>query len=164
MYIHCTFCAGNAMGYIRMIRSGGLHCCSSAIRYRTHVHPALVYSVLTLYLLPSFPLTLSPSLPLSLLSRPLSLSPSLPPFPLSPSFLPGLLPSLPLSLLPSLAPSLPPSFPLSLPLSLLPYRFVPDLEDVADIDFEQMVTNAGMASEAVTAARCVHVHVPVQCC
>ena len=152
MYIHCTFCAGNAMGYIRMIRSGGLHCCSSAIRYRTHVHPALVYSVLTLYLLPSFPPTLPPSLPLSL-------SPSLPPsFP----------PSLPLSLLPSwspsLAPSLPPSFPLSLPLSFLLYRFVPDLEDVADIDFEQMVTNAGMASEAVTAARCVHVHVPVQCC
>ncbi|KFW84329.1 WASH complex subunit 7, partial [Manacus vitellinus] len=24
---------GNAMGYVRMIRSGGLHCCSSAIRY-----------------------------------------------------------------------------------------------------------------------------------
>ena len=24
--------AGNAMGYIRMIRSGGLHCCSNAIR------------------------------------------------------------------------------------------------------------------------------------
>lgn len=24
---------GNAMGYIRMIRSGGLHCCSSAIRF-----------------------------------------------------------------------------------------------------------------------------------
>jgi len=23
---------GNAMGYIRMIRSGGLHCCSNAIR------------------------------------------------------------------------------------------------------------------------------------
>jgi len=25
--------AGNAMGYIRMIRSGGLHCCSNAIRF-----------------------------------------------------------------------------------------------------------------------------------
>ena len=25
--------SGNAMGYIRMIRSGGLHCCSNAIRY-----------------------------------------------------------------------------------------------------------------------------------
>lgn len=24
---------GNAMGYIRMIRSGGLNCCSSAIRF-----------------------------------------------------------------------------------------------------------------------------------
>lgn len=24
---------GNAMGYIRMIRSGGLHCCSNAIRF-----------------------------------------------------------------------------------------------------------------------------------
>ncbi len=23
---------GNAMGYVRMIRSGGLHCCSNAIR------------------------------------------------------------------------------------------------------------------------------------
>ena len=25
--------SGNAMGYIRMIRSGGLHCCSNAIRF-----------------------------------------------------------------------------------------------------------------------------------
>ena len=25
--------AGNAMGYIRMIRSGGLHCCSNAIQF-----------------------------------------------------------------------------------------------------------------------------------
>ena len=24
---------GNAMGYIRMVRSGGLHCCSNAIRF-----------------------------------------------------------------------------------------------------------------------------------
>lgn len=24
---------GNAMGYVRMIRSGGLHCCSNAIRF-----------------------------------------------------------------------------------------------------------------------------------
>ena len=34
MQLHncCTSCAGNAMGYIRMIRSGGLHCCSNAIR------------------------------------------------------------------------------------------------------------------------------------
>ena len=37
--IHCMllclnhYCLGNAMGYIRMIRSGGLHCCSNAIRY-----------------------------------------------------------------------------------------------------------------------------------
>ena len=31
--IHLVICAGNAMGYIRMIRSGGLHCCSSAIRF-----------------------------------------------------------------------------------------------------------------------------------
>ena len=28
-----VFCPGNAMGYIRMIRSGGLHCCSNAIRF-----------------------------------------------------------------------------------------------------------------------------------
>lgn len=28
-----TVLSGNAMGYVRMIRSGGLHCCSSAIRY-----------------------------------------------------------------------------------------------------------------------------------
>ena len=27
------FFSGNAMGYIRMIRSGGLHCCSNAIRF-----------------------------------------------------------------------------------------------------------------------------------
>lgn len=27
------FLLGNAMGYVRMIRSGGLHCCSNAIRY-----------------------------------------------------------------------------------------------------------------------------------
>lgn len=27
------FHTGNAMGYIRMIRSGGLHCCSNAIRF-----------------------------------------------------------------------------------------------------------------------------------
>ena len=26
------FCVGNAMGYIRMVRSGGLHCVSNAIR------------------------------------------------------------------------------------------------------------------------------------
>jgi len=26
-------CIGNAMGYIRMIRSGGLRCCSNAIRF-----------------------------------------------------------------------------------------------------------------------------------
>ena len=26
------FSIGNAMGYVRMIRSGGLHCCSNAIR------------------------------------------------------------------------------------------------------------------------------------
>jgi len=25
--------AGNAMGYVRMIRSGGLHCCSNAIQF-----------------------------------------------------------------------------------------------------------------------------------
>ena len=25
--------SGNAMGYVRMIRSGGLHCCSNAIRF-----------------------------------------------------------------------------------------------------------------------------------
>lgn len=29
----CSRTAGNAMGYIRMIRSGGLHCCSNAIRF-----------------------------------------------------------------------------------------------------------------------------------
>ena len=28
-----VFFSGNAMGYIRMIRSGGLHCCSNAIRF-----------------------------------------------------------------------------------------------------------------------------------
>jgi len=26
-------CSGNAMGYVRMIRSGGLHCCSNAIQF-----------------------------------------------------------------------------------------------------------------------------------
>ncbi len=26
-------CIGNAMGYIRMIRSGGLRCCSNVIRF-----------------------------------------------------------------------------------------------------------------------------------
>lgn len=31
--ILCPSSVGNAMGYIRMIRSGGLHCCSNAIRY-----------------------------------------------------------------------------------------------------------------------------------
>ena len=30
--LFAVFFAGNAMGYIRMIRSGGLHCCSNAIR------------------------------------------------------------------------------------------------------------------------------------
>lgn len=29
----CVNFEGNAMGYIRMIRSGGLHCSSNAIRY-----------------------------------------------------------------------------------------------------------------------------------
>ena len=29
----CFCFPGNAMGYVRMIRSGGLHCCSNAIRY-----------------------------------------------------------------------------------------------------------------------------------
>ena len=29
----CVVSSGNAMGYIRMIRSGGLHCCSNAIRF-----------------------------------------------------------------------------------------------------------------------------------
>ena len=38
VHVHITlhlssFSSGNAMGYIRMIRSGGLHCCSSAIRF-----------------------------------------------------------------------------------------------------------------------------------
>ena len=28
---------GNAMGYIRMVRSGGLNCCSSAIRFVPNV-------------------------------------------------------------------------------------------------------------------------------
>jgi WASH complex subunit 7 len=28
-----NYFVGNAMGYIRMIRSGGLHCCSNAIRF-----------------------------------------------------------------------------------------------------------------------------------
>ena len=47
---------GNAMGYIRMIRSGGLHCCSNAIRCAcvlvlcAHVS---VYRVLTYFCLPS---------------------------------------------------------------------------------------------------------------
>ena len=31
-YFAVLFSSGNAMGYIRMIRSGGLHCCSNAIR------------------------------------------------------------------------------------------------------------------------------------
>ena len=29
------------MGYIRMIRSGGLHCCSNAIRYSTTLYPTI---------------------------------------------------------------------------------------------------------------------------
>ena len=31
--LHVMNFAGNAMGYIRMVRSGGLHCCSNAIRF-----------------------------------------------------------------------------------------------------------------------------------
>lgn len=37
---------GNAMGYVRMIRSGGLHCCSSAIRYLKEILPFSVCSFL----------------------------------------------------------------------------------------------------------------------
>ena len=32
-HLICVLLPGNAMGYIRMIRSGGLHCCSNAIRF-----------------------------------------------------------------------------------------------------------------------------------
>ena len=33
VFNHAQFISGNAIGYIRMIRSGGLHCCSNAIRF-----------------------------------------------------------------------------------------------------------------------------------
>ena len=38
--------AGNAMGYIRMIRSGGLHCCSNAIRSVDCVMPCYAWLVM----------------------------------------------------------------------------------------------------------------------
>lgn len=40
-----TVLSGNAMGYVRMIRSGGLHCCSSAIRYNKRNLSESLYGV-----------------------------------------------------------------------------------------------------------------------
>lgn len=40
---------GNAMGYIRMIRSGGLHCSSNAIRYGFKHDFCLVCEILSLF-------------------------------------------------------------------------------------------------------------------
>ena len=44
---------GNAMGYIRMIRSGGLHCCSNAIRYNV-VHSCPLVLLVNFAFKPSF--------------------------------------------------------------------------------------------------------------
>jgi len=40
------FPAGNAMGYIRMVRSGGLHCCSNAIRFVPDVEDVVSFEEL----------------------------------------------------------------------------------------------------------------------
>ena len=40
---------GNAMGYIRMIRSGGLHCCSNAIRYVREGNPVIKVITMTVF-------------------------------------------------------------------------------------------------------------------
>lgn len=50
------YSVGNAMGYIRMIRSGGLHCCSNAIRYS----PVLICLPCSLILQLNFPLSREP--------------------------------------------------------------------------------------------------------
>lgn len=43
----CAYLTGNAMGYIRMVRSGGLHCCSNAIRFIPDLEDIVNFEELT---------------------------------------------------------------------------------------------------------------------